>query len=146
MARYITAQEKRGAIRVALVTWPPGLGRIVAEYAISAGELIDEYAKTLPTYDYMQTSIWDHSDYRINIVWLNTYKSHSLHILVYPYYTDWIDDILENNDLIGTVGDHFQWTQYRESILEAVRQMVESTMKANIATSTMSRSGASPIA
>ncbi len=130
----IPARQKRVVIYDTLVRLPRELSRMVAEYGISAWELIEEYAMRKHDYDYKQTVLYENSKFSIILVWIDARKNHSINFRVRT--NNWsegawyVDNLSEQDDLIETLFKSLGWNRNRQ-IKEKIMQMLESVMVAN---------------
>jgi hypothetical protein len=141
----IIARQKRGAIHAAFVNWPPGLDRIIIEYAISTSELVEEYVlgravgivlREKQIYLYTRTRIWDEPDFRIDIMWRGHGVRYTLDFMTKGPngrgYNEFVNDF-SRNDLIGVIkGNLAKIPYHREAMLDVIQQMIAVGMKANI--------------
>lgn len=133
----ILARQKRGVIYAGLIAWPPGLGRIVVEYAVSASELVEEYALQQTIHPYVRSRIWREAGFLINIMWRGSGEQYTLEFRLTGSFGDHYEFVNDfaRIDLIGVVKKNLVKMPYhREAMLAAVHQMIGLGMKANIAT------------
>lgn len=127
MGRHISARKSRCEIYAALLHLPPGLSRMIAEYGISASELIEEYARHISS---RLTLSWTRTVVQITMKWSASQEHYAVGIRL-----GCNDRLFDNrpgtDDFVGMVEKYFEGCGSAECVTKTIRQILDDTMKIN---------------